>query len=271
MTIGTVGTGAAQALDINMADAVNHKILRVCATRANLPYSNEKGEGFENKIANIIAGELGIPVKYTWAPLGPGLIERTLDMKRCDVVMGTAQTEALTLNTNHYYRTTYALIYRLGQGLDGVVSLLDPRLADKRVGIQTDVPAMGHVAKAGLMPKAKLFPLWVDTRYENPMRDMVEDIRAGEIDAGILWGPYAGYYATRGGERLAVVPLIEEIPGAPKLEYRITMGVRLGDSGWKRRLNEIIAKRRADIEAVLQDYGVPLLDEDNKLIAAPAQ
>ena len=147
VALGAYATGA-RALDINMAEAVNHKILRVCATRANLPYSNEKGEGFENKIAGIIADELGIAVKYTWAPRGPGFIERTLDKKRCDVVMGTAQTEAGTLNTNHYYRTSYALVYRPGQGLDGVSSISDPRLASKRVGVQIDVPAVDHVVKA---------------------------------------------------------------------------------------------------------------------------
>jgi ABC-type amino acid transport substrate-binding protein len=187
------------------------------------------------------------------------------------MVMGTAQTEALTLNTNHYYRTTYALVYRTGHGLDGVTSLFDARLAYKRIGIQSDVPALGQFVKSGHMPTAKLYPLWVDTRSENPMRDMVQDIRAGEIDAGILWGPYAGYYASRGGEELIVAPLLEEVPGTAKLEYRITMGVRLSDSGFKRRLNEIIAKRRTDMEAILRDYGVPLIDEDNKLIAAPAQ
>jgi quinoprotein dehydrogenase-associated probable ABC transporter substrate-binding protein len=269
--IGAFATPPAKSADTNMTDAVNHRILRVCATRSNLPYSNEKGEGFENKIANILGAELGIPVKYTWAPQGPGLIEQNLDVAHCDVVIGTAQTEALTLNTNHYYRTTYALVHRPDQGLDGITSLSDARLAGKRIGIQSDVPALGQLVKAGLMPTAKLYPLWVDTRYENPMRDMVRDIRAGEIDAGVLWGPYAGYYATRDGEKLVVVPLLEEVPGTPKLEYRITMGVRLSDSGFKRRLNEIIAKRRSDMEAVLRDYGVPLIDEDNKLIAAPAQ
>src|SRR5262245_48990875 len=253
-----------------MADAVNHKILRVCATRANLPYSNEKGEGFENKIAEIIGSELGLPVKYTWAPQGPGLVERNLDVAHCDVVMGTAQTEALTLNTNHYYRTSYALVYRPGVGLDGIASLADARLAGKHIGIQSDVPAWGQFVKAGLPPTAKIYPLWVDTRFENPMQDMVADIRAGEIDAGVLWGPYAGYYAARGGEKLVVAPMLEEVPGTAKLEYRITMGVRLSDSGFKRRLNEIISKRRADMEAILRDYGVPLIDEDNKLIAAPA-
>lgn len=264
------GAAPAHAVDINMADAVNHKILRVCSKRANLPYSNEKGEGFENKIAEIFANELGIPVKYTWVDWGLGLVEQTLNRKQCDLVMATAQTEAATLNTNHYYRSTYTLVYRAGKGLDGVNSIADPRLADKRIGVQTAVPAVDHLVHAGLMAKAKLYPLWVDTRSVNPAREMIADIRAGEIDAGILWGPFAGYFAPRDGEALTVAPILDDVTGTGKLEYRVTMGVRHGDSGWKRQLNTIIAKRRDEITAVLQSYGVPLLGEDNNLIAAPA-
>lgn len=256
----------AAAVDINMADAVNHKILRVCAKRGNLPYSNEKGEGFENKVAEIIGNELGIPVRYTWTDWGLGLVEQNLDRKKCDVVMGAAQTEAATLNTNHYYRSTYALIYRSGRGLDGVSSISDARLAVKRVGVQTGVPAIERVVRAGLMGRAKLYPLWADTRSPNPAEQVVADVRSGEIDVGILWGPLAGYFASRGGEALAVAPVLDDVTGTAKLEYRVTMGVRQGDSGWKRRLNTVISKRRGEITAVLLSYGMPLVGEDNNLI-----
>jgi quinoprotein dehydrogenase-associated probable ABC transporter substrate-binding protein len=197
------------------------------------------------------------------------MVRRTLAAKRCDVMMQTVQADEYTLNTNHYYRTTYALVYRKGKGLDGVKSLYDERLKGKKVGIQAGVPAADQVALAGLMPNAKSYLLQVDTRFTNPMRDMVNDIRSGEIDLGVLWGPFAGYYATRDGEKLEVVPIMEEVPGTTKLEYRMTMGVRASDVGWKRQLNEIIKKRQGDIDAVLLEYGVPLIDEDNKLITAP--
>jgi quinoprotein dehydrogenase-associated probable ABC transporter substrate-binding protein len=269
VSVTILGAAPAGAVDINMADAVNHKILRVCSKRANLPYSNEKGEGFENKIAEIVAGELGIPVKYTWSDWGLGLVDQTLNRKQCDLVMATAQTELGTLNTNHYYRSTYALVYRAGQGLDGVNSIADARLTGKRVGVQTAVPATQHLVQAGLMVRAKLYPLWTDTRADSPAREMIADIRNGSIDAGVLWGPHAGYFAARDGEPLIVSPILDDVTGTGKLEYRVTMGVRLGDSGWKRKLNTIIAKRRADITAILQDYGVPLVGEDNTLIAAP--
>jgi quinoprotein dehydrogenase-associated probable ABC transporter substrate-binding protein len=264
--VGSIGISTANAADANLADTVNRSVLRACATPSNLPYSNEKGEGFENKIAQIVAEELKVPVEYRWFPQGPGFVRKTLTDKRCDLVMGTVQADEFTLNTNPYFRTTYALLYRAGKGLDGVTSLFDPRLQDKRVGVQAGAPIGDYVAKAGLMGKAKPYRLMVDTRYDNPALDMVNDIRSGEIDAGVLWGPMAGYYASQGGEKLVVTPILEERPGLQKLEYRITMGVRANETNWKRQINEIIAKRQGDIDAILLSYGVPLIDEDNKLI-----
>ncbi len=270
LLFGGLGIGAAGAADGNLADAVNRKVLRVCSTPHNLPYSNEQEEGFENKIAHIVADELKLPkVEYTWFPQGMGFVRKTLTEKRCDLVMGTVQADEFTLNTNPYFRTTYALIYKPGAGFDGVTSIMDPKLKGKKVGIQAGAPAADYVAKAGLMPDAKSYLFFVDTRYQNPMEDMIKDLRAGEIDVAILWGPYAGYYANHPeGEKLTVTPMLETVSGLPKLEYRITMGVRATDANWKRQINEVIAKRQGDIDAVLLEYGVPLIDEDNKMITA---
>ncbi len=120
------------------------------------------------------------------------------------------------------------------------------------------------------MPTAKSYLFIVDTRYENPMQDMANDVRSGEIDVGILWGPHAGWYAKHGGEELHVSPMLEaKQPGLPNLEYRITMGVRANETAWKHEINNVIAKRQGDIDKILLDYGVPLVDEDNKLITQP--
>ena len=267
LCLGALGAGA---VETNTPDLVNRKVLRVCGTPANLPYSNEKFEGFENKIVNIIADELKIPVEYSWFPQGMGFVRKTLTAKKCDLVPGTVQADEYTLNTNHYFRTTYALIAKPGSDLAGVTSLFDPKLKDKRVGIQAGAPAGDYVAKAGLMVKAHPYKFIVDTRYENPMEDMIKDLRSGEIDLAILWGPHAGWYAKRSeGEPLVVSPMLEKSEGLPNLEYRITMGVRAGDVTWKRQLNDIIKKRQVDIDKVLLEYGVPLIDEDNKMITAP--
>ena len=253
---------AAVAADAPKADLVNRKQLRVCADPSDLPLSNEAKEGFENKIADIIGDELKLPVAYTWFPKATGFIRQTLFAKRCDLVIGWGQGDDLVLNTNAIYRSTSALIYKAGTGLDGVTELADPRLKGKKLGIVQGSPGGNYIAKAGLIGNTKGYRMMVDRRYESPGEEMMKDIRSGEIDAAVHWGPIASYWASRGGEKLVVVPLLKE-SGAGKIAFRITMGVRNGDDAWKRRLNEVIAKRQPDIDKVLLDFGVPLLVEDD--------
>ena len=259
---------SAFAADTNLPDQVNRKSLRVCSSPENLPYSNEKGEGFENKIADIIADELKVPVEYTWFPLGIGLARKTLAAKKCDVILQTIQADEYTLNTNSYYRSTYALVFKKTAGLDGITSVFDPRLKGKKLSNQGG-PVGDQIAKAGLMPDVKSYRLMVDRRYDNPEKDIIDDVRAGVIDVGVIWGPFAGYFARPYKDELVVVPLLEETAGTSKIEYRMTMGVRANEVAWKRQLNDIILKRQGDIDKVLLDYGVPLIDEDNKVITAP--
>lgn len=262
-TVGSAVAVPAQAANAPKADLVNRKELRVCADPADLPFSNEKQEGFENKIANIIGDELKLPVVYSWYPKSMGFVRRTLAAKRCDLVIGWGQGDELVLNTNHIYRSVSAIIYKPGSGLDGVDSLSDPRLKGKRIGFVGGAPPGDHIARAGLMANAKTtYRLVVDRRYENPAEEMMKDIRSGEIDAGVDWGPIASYWAARDGEKLTVVPLVKE-KGMPRLDYRITMGVRQGDDAWKRELNDVIRKRQGDIDKVLLEYGVPLLVDDD--------
>jgi len=249
-------------------DLVNRTALRVCADPANLPFSNDKGEGFENKIAGIVAAELKVPVEYTWFPQATGFIRQTLFAKRCDVVIGYAQGDDLVLNTNPYYRSTYTLVYGRSSGLDGVDDLADPRLKDRRIGVVAGTPPSTVMARFGLIQRAKPYPLMVDRRYDSPGERMIADIRSGDIDAGVLWGPIAGYFAAKGGDKLMVVPLVKEV-GGPRMAYRITFGVRNLEDDWKRELNALIAKRQGDIDAVLLEFGVPLLDEQSNLITEP--
>ncbi len=266
--LASLGISSAHAVEGHRSDLVNRKVLRVCADPANMPFSNTKQEGFENKIAEIVADELGVPVEYTWLPQAMGFVRSTLLAKRCDVIIGTGQGDSEVLNTNHLYRSTYALVYRPDNGLDGVDSVRDPRLKGKRMGVVISTPSSTLVAKAGLMGNAKPYRLMVDRRYDSPAEEMTKDIRDGEVDAGVLWGPIAGYFANKGGEELVVVPLVKD-PGDGKTQFRITMGVRQIDHEWKRQLNDVIRKRQADIDRVLLEYGVPLLDEDNKPITEP--
>lgn len=256
---------AALAADAPKADLVNRQQLRVCADPADMPFSNDKGEGFENKIADIIAEELGVPVVYTWFPKAKGFITMTLARKKCDLVIGWGQGDEMVLNTNAIYRSTSALIYKKGTGLDGIDTLADPRLKGKTIGVVQGSPGGNYIAKNGLMGNAHGYQMMVDRRYDNPAERMMKDILDGTTSAAVHWAPIASYWAAKTSPDLVVVPLLKE-SGAGKIAFRITMGVRQGDDAWKRRLNEIIAKRQGDIDKVLLSYGIPLLvDDDTKM------
>ena len=255
-TIGFLGPSRAQTSDL-----VVRSELRVCADPANMPFSNEKGEGFENKLAELVGGVLKIPVTYTWFPQATGFIRNTLGAKKCDIVIGYAQGDELVLNTNHYYSSGYALIVRADSDLASVESLEDARLKDKSIGIIAGTPPATNLAIYGLLGKARPFQLMVDRRYFSPAEDMIAQIATGELEAGLLWGPIGGYYAKQSKLPLKVIPLVKERQG-PRMIYRITMGVRQSDANWKRELNRIIAEHQGEIDAILESYGVPVVKTD---------
>jgi quinoprotein dehydrogenase-associated probable ABC transporter substrate-binding protein len=250
------------------ADLVSRAALRVCADPANMPFSNEAREGFENKIAELLAADLGLPLEYTWFPQATGFVRNTLGAKRCDVVMGYVAASEVIQNTNPYYKSAWALVYRNDHDLHGVETLNDTRLKGKRLGIVAGAPPATLMAMNGLMGKAKPYALMVDRRYESPAEEMIRDIVSGDIDAGILWGPIAGYYAGRSGTPLTVMPLVHETSSVP-MTYRITLGLRHGEIEWKHRLNEFLTAHQSEIKAILTQYSVPLLDEQDRTIAKP--
>lgn len=262
-------SGAAAAQSTGTGDAlelVDPNVLRVCADPRNMPFSNKAGEGFENKIAELIAEKLGKSVSYTYFPQVVGFVRNTLRANRCDVILGYPQGDELVQNTNPYYRTAYALVFKPGTGLDGITSLDDPRLQDKRIGVIAGTPPATTLAAKGLMAKAKPYPLMIDTRLFSSAEELVGDVASGDTDAGLLWGPMAGYYAKRQDPPLTVVPLVKEEDG-PRMAYRITMGVRPSDQNWKRTLNRTIQENQDAINRILLDYGVPLLDEQDRPVA----
>jgi quinoprotein dehydrogenase-associated probable ABC transporter substrate-binding protein len=243
------------------SDLVVRSELRVCADPANMPFSNDKGEGFENKLAELVGKVLKIPVTYTWFPQATGFIRNTLGAKTCDLVMGYAQGDELVLNTNHYYTAAYVLTVRSDSALTSVESLEDSRLQDKSIGVIAGTPPSTNLAIYGLMGKVRPFQLMVDRRFFSPAEDMISQVASGELDAGILWGPIGGYYAKTSKVPLKVIPLVKERQG-PRLTYRITMGVRQSDANWKRDLNRIIAEHQGEIDAILASYGVPVVKGD---------
>lgn len=265
--ISQPGPAAAQnqslAADLELVDPV---MLRVCADPNNMPLSNEAGEGYENKIAELIAEKTGREgVTYTFFPQGVGFVRNTLRAFQCDVIMGFAQGNELVQNTNPYFRTTYALVVPADSPLADVTSLADPRLDDARLGVVAGTPPATTLAKRGLIGKARPYHLMVDTRVEHPNADMFADLEAGEIDGALAWGPMAGWYAQKAEPHHVVIPLTHEA-GGPRMSYRITMGVRPSDQEFKRSLNTAIRENQDAINAILLDYGVPLIDEADQPI-----
>jgi quinoprotein dehydrogenase-associated probable ABC transporter substrate-binding protein len=276
-TIGAFGTvhgaGWLAAQDVQgvgpTIELVDPNVFRVCADPRSLPFSNEKAEGFENKLAKLLADKLGKSLAFTFYPQATGFVRMTLNAYKCDIIMGYPQGDPIVQVTNPYYRTAYALVYKPGSDLTGVDTLADQRLKGKRIGIVAGTPPANNMVLNGLMAKAKPYALVVDTRYDSPSEMMAKDIVSGDIDAGILWGPIAGYYAKQQNPALVVVPLIKETTG-PQLTYRITMGVRYTDQEWKRTLNRMIAENQVEITRLLLSFGVPLLDDKDRPITEPS-
>ncbi len=256
----SAGLGAAGEL-------VDPDILRVCADPSNMPFTDKSGEGFENKLAELVAEKTGRKsVSYTWFPTVMGFVRNTLGAHRCDIIMGYAQGDELVQNTNAYYRSSYVLVHPKGGDMDGIVTIEDPKLTGKRIGVVERTPPTANMAANKLLRTAKIYPLAVDTRVTESMAErMLRDMKAGEIDAAILWGPMAGYYAKQMKVDVAIVPLVKEKKGQ-RMSYRITMGVRPSDQEWKRTLNKVIRENQKEINKILLDYNVPLIDEHDKPI-----
>ena len=261
---GKVLAQAVERPDLSI-ELIDPKVLRVCADPSNMPFSTDKGEGFENKLAELVANKLGKGLSYSFYPQAPGFVRNTLAAHKCDVIMGVPQGDDIVQVTNPYYRTAYSLVFKQGHGLEGVDTLGDPRLKGKRIGVVAGTPPGNNMTANGLMANAKPYPLVVDTRVDSSAAAMMHDLVAGDIDAGVLWGPMAGYYAPQSTPAVTVVPLVKETAG-PRLAYRIAMGVRYADQEWKRQLNRTIQDDQPAISRLLLGFGVPLLDDGDRAI-----
>jgi len=258
------------AASVDGAQSAESHSLRVCADPDNMPFSDEKGEGFENKLAELIAQKLDAQLEYTWFTESSGYIPNTVGSDACDLVMGYAQGTGLIEDTNPYYYTSYVLIYRQGDpNLEGVDRLSDPRLKNKRIGLFARTPPASILAMHGLVANAKPFETHAGDSASKTAMAMIAEIAAGELDAGLLWGPVGGYYAQRSAVPLKLVALVKENAG-PSTIYGITMGVRPNEPQWKHKINKVLAENQADINVILQGYNVPLLDENGNLITAAA-
>ena len=240
--------------------------LRVCADPNNLPFTNDRLEGFENRIAALVAREMHAGVRYTWWAQRRGFIRNTLKAGRCDLVMGVPASFELALTTRPYYRSTYVFVSRAGRG-HTVRSFDDPSLRRLRIGVQmigddySNAPPAHALAQRHIVSNIVGYMVYGDYAQPNPPARIVEAVARGDVDLAVAWGPLAGYFAAQQPVGLTITPVSPQIdlPFLPFV-FDISMGVRRQDKALKEELDGIIGRRRADIDAILAEYHVPRVD-----------
>jgi quinoprotein dehydrogenase-associated probable ABC transporter substrate-binding protein len=239
------------------------RTLRVCADPNNLPYSNQKQQGFENAIASLVARDLNARVAYTWWPQRRGFVRMTLKHGDCDVVMGIPSNFDQALPTAPYYRSSYVFVTRTDRHL-GITSFDDPRLKKLKIGVQmigndhVNSPPAHALAQRGIIDNVTGYTVYGDYRAQAPIRDIVDAVAQGKVDVAVIWGPQAGYFARQEPVALDIVPVSPQIdlPFLPFV-FDISMGVRRGDTALREQLDREIERRHDDIERILDRYGVP--------------
>jgi mxaJ protein len=259
----TAGLGAFAMLLV--ADAADARELRVCADPNNMPFSNAAGQGFENKIAEVVAADLGAKVSYTWWAQRRGFIRNTLKAGLCDLVPGTPANLKMVRTTAPYYRSSYVFLTRLDS--PEITSFNDPHLRDIRIGVQligddgANSPPVQALGRRGIVGHLVGYPVYGDYSAPNPPARIVEAVARNEIDLAVVWGPLAGYFAARQNVPLRVTLVTPRIDG-PQLPmvYDISMGVRREDDRLRREVDAALARHKAEIDDILVRYGVPRLD-----------
>lgn len=271
VTATVVRPDAPDAPDVNAAatagqgSAASPRLLRVCADPNNLPFSNAKREGFENRIADILGQELGAKVEYTWWAQRRGFIRNTLKAGKCDLVMGLPAHFDLALTTKPYYRSSYVFVTRRDRHLN-IRSFDDPQLRKLEIGVQligddyNNTPPAHALARRHIVDNVKGYLVYGDYRDAVPTAQILDALVKGDIDVAVVWGPLAGYYAQKSGVPLALRPVLPHVDQSwLPMEYAISLGVRHGDRKLRDEIDAAMARRQADIQKLLHDYGVPLV------------
>jgi mxaJ protein len=253
-------------------DEPERKVLKVCQDPNNMPFSNLAAEGIENKLADLFGKALGLPVEYYSFPARLAFIRNTLRYKlpgedyRCDIVMGVPVGFDQVSVTKPYYRSTYAMVYAQGRGLDDVhtvddfLALPPARRSQLRIGLYDRTPASAWLNKHGLVDQGVPYPMMSPDPAQYPGELLEKELAAGKVDVAIVWGPIAGFFAKRVAEpRLTVLPMQSE-PGV-RFDFEMAMGVRYGEREWKQQVEKLLETQRPAITAILRDFRVPLVAE----------
>lgn len=242
-------------------EAVDTNFLRVCADPANLPFSNDKGEGFENEIADLLGKKLNVPVVYDYFPQVIGYVRNTLNKKKCDIIIGITSGNDLVLNTLPYMRWSYVIAYLNDTGIE--VDRPDhPQLADLRIGTQAGTPPTFILQRYNLMSKVRPYNLTFDPRFAIIGESMIEDLIDGLVDIVFMSGPIASYYLHKKGfdkTKFTMIPIETTDQGWGRMDFYTTMGVRDGETDWKKKLNKFIKGNKKEIEQILAKHNIPIL------------
>jgi len=254
--------------------AASARELRVCADPNNLPYSNAAGEGFENRVMQLIADDLGATVKYTWWAQRRGFARNTLNAGVCDVIPGVASNLGMLGTTQPYYRSSYVFVSRADRQL-ALSSLDDPRLRELRIGVQligddgANTPPAHALARRGITGNVRGYMVYGDYRDRTPQSAIVDALAAGDIDVAIVWGPTAGYFAAKQPVPMTLSPVSPWLDGPQwPMVFDVSMAVRRDDRPLRRELNRAIERRRTEIDAILKQFGVPRVAGDPPPAAA---
>ena len=239
--------------------------LRVCGDPNNLPFSNDRGEGFENKIVELIAKDLGETVRYIWWAQRRGYVRNTLKADICDLWPGVASGLEMLASTRPYYRSTYVFVTRADRKIE-IASFDDPRLHDLTIGVQLvgndamNTPPAHALARRAITENVRGYMLYGDYTRPNPPAAIVDAVASGEIDVGVVWGPLAGYFAAREPHALTLTP-VQPVTDGPQwpMVFDIAMGLRRGDNEFKHAIDRSLLRKRAAIDAILAEYHVPAL------------
>ncbi len=243
-----------------MMIAANQPVLRVCADPNNLPFSNQQEQGFENKLAEMFAAQLGAKLQYTWWAERKSFIKNSLEAGRCDLVMGLPTSLTSVATTRPYYQSTYVFVSRHDRNLN-VTALSDPRFSKWRIGVhvvgENYAPPAAALARRGITANVIGFSLFGPYGEINPARKLIDAVADGRIDIAIVWGPFAGYFAKKEKAALDIVPVSPPMFLAIPFTYAIAAGVRKNDQPLLTRIDEAIAGNSVEIRRILDQYGVP--------------
>ena len=237
------------------------RVLRVCSDPNNMPFSNERQQGFENRIAAVLASELGAKLEYVWWAQRRGFIRNTIRAGLCDVYIGIPAAMDMLLVTKPYYRSTYVFVRR--KGTPAVESLDSPLLRKLRIGVQlvgddyANTPPAHALARRGIVQNVHGYSVIGDYSQPDPPARIIDAVAKREVDVAVAWGPMAAYFASRQPTPMEVTPVRPARDGALRFVYDIAVGVRRGEHAFKAEIERALDKRRTEIRRILDEYSVP--------------